>query len=353
MRKTANVRQRPSGTWEVRVYNKATRKHDYYTCRGDRAAAEALYLEKLAELAKGTYRQPKTETLDAYMERWLETHNLRPNTRATYRWSYERHVKDVMGHMRIGAITEEHIEDMARVIMRDGLSASTARGAVAPVLSALRDARIRLHPELPTAVSPEPPALDPEHVSVLLEHYREYPIGPLAVFALFTGLRRSELCGLRWSDIDREHRTVTVLRGRHDKRIEGKQYEGPPKTKRSTRRIALPMIALDALPQPSGEYVFTSSRGPWHPSAVSHAVTAMLQDLGLPGSLHPLRHSQATLLMALGVNPRIVSGRLGHSTVGFTLDVYTRFAPVVDRAAADALDAGLGLKLGSTAEATG
>jgi integrase len=130
----------------------------------------------------------------------------------------------------------------------------------------------------------------------------------------------------------------------------------PPKTARSRRRIILSPQAIAILRShrarqaeqrlslgptwQDGDWVFTRCDGrPMSPDALSHNFAAVARSLGLPGTgLHMLRHSHASLLLLQGVNPKVVSERLGHSTVSITLDIYSHVLPGLQEAAAAAFD---------------
>ena len=129
-----------------------------------------------------------------------------------------------------------------------------------------------------------------------------------------------------------------------------------PKTARGRRRIALDPLTLEALKAHAAKqaderaccdawnetgYIFTTEDGqPLDPHRISKAFERHLHAAALPRiPLHGLRHTYATLALSSGVNPRIVSGRLGHSTVALTLDIYSHVLPQADQDAADRIAA--------------
>ena len=166
-----------------------------------------------------------------------------------------------------------------------------------------------------------------------------------------TGMRRGEALGLGWEDLDMEAGSVTIRRAWIP--VNGVAQFSEPKSRRSRRTIALHAVTLEALKahaarqaDEQGEweeawietgFVFTREDGrPLHPWKVSKAFRCQAKAAMLPHiPLHGLRHTYATLALAAGVNPRIVSGRLGHSTVALTLDVYSHVLPQQDQDAAD------------------
>jgi integrase len=166
-----------------------------------------------------------------------------------------------------------------------------------------------------------------------------------------TGMRRGEALGLRWEDVDMEQGLVSICRALVE--ANGCLYVSEPKTKRGRRTIALDPETLAALAAhaarqadeqtKSGEnwfetgYVFVDEQGhELRPCAASRAFRRLARAACLPRiRLHDLRHTYATLALATGVNPRVVSARLGHSSVAFTLDVYSHVLPQQDREAAE------------------
>ena len=165
-----------------------------------------------------------------------------------------------------------------------------------------------------------------------------------------TGMRRGEALGLAWDDVDMEQGGLTIRRAWIP--VNGVAQFSEPKSRRSRRTIALDPVTVEALKAHAARQAdeqstwredaaeaglaFTRPDGrPLVPWAVSkdfreHGKAALLP----PIPLHGLRHTYATLALATGINPRIVSGRLGHSTVALTLDVYSHVLPQADREAA-------------------
>jgi len=159
-----------------------------------------------------------------------------------------------------------------------------------------------------------------------------------------TGLRRGEALGLRWIDvnIDRGELAVrqTLLL------VSGRIEVSRPKTARGRRVVALDPSTADILAKhrqigPDSELVFSDQDGsPLNPGAVSKRFSKLVRASGLPLiRLHDLRHTHATIALQAGVHPKIVSERLGHSTVAFTLDVYSHMLPRMQAEAAAAVAA--------------
>jgi integrase len=178
--------------------------------------------------------------------------------------------------------------------------------------------------------------------------------GDLYNFAVLTGLRRSEICGLKLEAVDLLARRLSVVSTLQ--RIKGHGLvEGSPKTTRSRRSVALAPETVDLLHGVRGRqiaqsveygplwdntgHVFSRLDGsPTIPDQVTQDFGHLVGKHGLPHlTLHGLRHANATLAMTAGINPKIVSESLGHSTVGLTLDLYSHVTPNMQEEAAQAV----------------
>ena len=157
---------------------------------------------------------------------------------------------------------------------------------------------------------------------------------------LTTGLRKSELVALLWTDVNWKDRTLSVSKQAY--KIDGKMTVMPPKTGNSVRKIALSEELLDMLRQqreafPESEYIFSSpvTREMYHPDSVVNLHKKILKEAGLEHiRFHDLRHTFATLALQNGVDVKTVSAMLGHSSAGFTLATYTHTTTAAQHQAA-------------------
>jgi integrase len=143
---------------------------------------------------------------------------------------------------------------------------------------------------------------------------------------LATGLRRGELLGLKWQDIDWKNGIIKVRR--QVARVNGEIVEAPLKTKNSYRAVTISQQAIEVLREQKRKthdtYVFPSPNGgPLSPDSVNNMLKRVLERAGIPKvRFHDLRHTFATIALQNGVNIKTVSGMLGHFSAGFTLDTY-------------------------------
>jgi Site-specific recombinase XerD len=176
------------------------------------------------------------------------------------------------------------------------------------------------------------------------------------LLALGTGMRRGELLALRWHDVDLDGGTLVVARTVEEAfdKLSAKE----PKTTKSRRRITLPGVVVDALraerteqakktlasqPGESGQnlVLLAPDGDPWWPSNFDRTWRRSKKRQGLTVRFHDLRHTHATQLLKAGVHVKIVSERLGHASVGITLDTYSHCMPALQQEAAEKIDVGL------------
>jgi integrase len=206
----------------------------------------------------------------------------------------------------------------------------------------------------PRAEHREMSTLDEEGVATLFEAVRGTRLEVPVMLAVTTGLRRGELLGLRWRDVDLEKGTLAV-RQSIEQTKDGLAFK-EPKTRRGRRVVALPNVTVEALRRHRSEQakrrlalgspykdqglVLTRLDGrPMDPAETSKAFARVVVKTGLRRvSFHGLRHTHATLLLRSNVHPKIVSERLGHATIGITLDTYSHVVPDMQEAAAKKLD---------------
>lgn len=195
-------------------------------------------------------------------------------------------------------------------------------------------------------------------VARFLEVIRDSLYYPVFYLALYTGMRRSELLGLRWSDVDLFLGQLSIDRGLHVVRG-GDVIFTQPKSTKSRRTVALSPATVLMLRDHKKEvqqrynlfgvvltdqdFVFAHMDGtPLLPNSVSHAWIRLVRIAGVkPISFHGARHTHASLMLKQGIHPKVVQERLGHSTIAITLDTYSHVAPGLQETAARRFDEAL------------
>lgn len=306
----------------------------------------------------------KGQVMDFLIDEWLPSiqHTVRTNTFLSYKGHIRRHVSPFMGSMLLEEIDGPSLNSLYRELLLGSfpggipLSPATVRRVHATLHRAFRDAVRWKRLDYNPADSADPPKSTADGHAEM----QTWTSGQLRSFLTFartttlysmwlvlatTGMRRGEVLGLRWRDIDFDHRVLAVRQGVVD--AGGKLYVAKPKTKKSSRRIALDEVTLTELKrmaaevhgEPKDSFVFPGNAGlPMRPTSVSKMFRKLVEESGLPRiRLHDLRHTSATLALEAGIHPKIVSERLGHSTISFTLDIYSHAVPHMQEEAANQL----------------
>jgi integrase len=329
-------------------------------------AAQTARNEVAAKVDKGTFVAPTKESFAEFLDTWLPRRattgeGLKPTTYSTY----ERYIRNDIGPSALGAmmltdIRTYHINDFLAGLTEAGRGAVTVRRVAAVVQSAMRDAarsrRIEANPatglELPTVTKSKMKIWEPEQVGVFLDTAATHRLGSLFELDMFTGLRRAEIIGLRWEDVDLPARRLTVrnTRVQADKNIVEQE---DTKTEAGRRIVELDDRAVGALIawriKQSAEaeewgdmwantgHVFTYDDGePLKPQYVTRLFDKLRVEAGLSKlTFHGSRHEHASLLIASGADIAIVSKRLGHSNLATTSDLYTHLIGSASRNAAE------------------
>lgn len=333
----------------------------------------------LAEFVVQSSRRPSTvggEMLfrDFCKQEWLPSakRTLAPRTLENYERILDRAVLPTLGGRRLQDITRADVQALidaqATRERRDsrpgGMAAQTTvhvhRTVHRAFVQAIRAGRVDRNPsehiDVPRIVRKEPEVPDVEQTAALLTALEGKRLHLPVLIAATTGLRRGEVLGLRWGDVDLEARTLTVSRSLCKTKESGVIVK-EPKTKRSRRTIVLPSTTVDALldqrraiePAPDDYVVSGCKGGYWGPEQFSTEYCRTVKALGFTYRFHDMRHAHASQLLALGTPVPVVSARLGHSDAATTLRVYAHALPGQDGAAVAALDAALaGVGFGAT-----
>lgn len=361
-----SLRKRSKRSWELCIElgrgANGRRLRKFVAVKGNKAEAQQKLRELLSSLDKGLpIDNPKT-TVQEFLALWYEQYvktNTSPRTQEGYQEKINGYIVPTLGSIRLTKLTPQHVQSLYSQMLAKGLSPRTVLHAHRILREALGHGvkwGILVRNVCDATDPPKPQrkqmtSLDADQVREFLDIALASRYGPLFFLGIYTGLRRSELLGLRWSSIDIQSKTISVTETLQ--RIKGRGLMLlPPKTDRSRRMITLPPSAVAllsglkvkqrderialGLPWQGSDLVFTHLDGrPFDPSTVSHAFADIIRKSGLPHiRLHDLRHTHASLMLKQGVNPKIVSERLGHSSIAITMDVYSHVLPGLQEAAA-------------------
>lgn len=366
-----SLRKRKDGRWEGRYtagHDSETGKSIYKNVLG-RTQAEAREKLKTAIEAAKTIDpvRAKKYTVGEWMDEWFENYakvKVRPSSHQTYRGYIDNHINPNIGKLPLERLTSLELQKFYKKLLTagrverveakgqsKGLSAKTVRNLHQIISSAMKLAReqklIASDPTescaLPKLEHKEMKTLPVEQLASFLREARESGVFELYYLELATGLRRGELLGLKWEDLDLERGELRVRR--QITRINGEVVEAPLKTKNAYRTLPLAQDTVDILKQQKKKvggspWVFPGpTGGPMSPDSVLHMLHRVLKRAGLPRvRFHDLRHTFATLALQNGMDIKTVSGMLGHFSAGFTLDTYAHVTGAAQRQAAKAME---------------
>lgn len=347
---------KPKGLWcgQVSAGRGPEGKLKRYTVYGKTRQEVAAKLADLSmRAARGLLPVPEAITFEEWANLWLDrkAKEVRPKTLYAYRQDIAPMVREI-GHLRLQALRPHHIRAALDQLLEVGLSRRALREALMLTRSALKEAlKVDLIPRNPAEAvelrlpkgTPAAQVLLPEQVPALLAAAREERLYAAFYLILTTGLRRGEVCGLRWEDVDLEGWVLRVRKNRIT--LAGKVLESLPKTERGLRTVHLSQDTVAVLKEwralqeeerkragaawEESGYVFTNPLGlPIHPETLNRVLRRVCDRAGLPRvRVHDLRHTHATLLLRRGVPVEVVSEKLGHSTPAFTLTQYRHVLP--------------------------
>ena len=365
-----SIRKRKDGRWEGRYtagHNLETGKPIYRNVLGK---TQAEVKEKLKTAIQETqsldFSKTGQYTVGQWMDVWYENYakiKVRPSSHQTYKGYIENHIKPNIGDIPLEKLTTLDLQRLYKTLLANGrvdrleskgqpkgLSPKTIRNIHQILSSALKLAQeqriILTNPAegcaLPKVEHREMKTLPVEQLQSFLREAKDSGVFELYYLELATGLRRGELLGLKWEDIDLEHGDLRVRR--QIARINGKVVEAPLKTKNAYRTLPLAEDTISILNEQkkkvgSSPWVFPSATGgPISPDSVLHMLHRVLKRAGLPQvRFHDLRHTFATLALQNGVDIKTVSGMLGHFSAGFTLDTYAHVTTSAQKAAANTM----------------
>jgi integrase len=350
--------QRKDGRWvaQVRLEN-GKKKQTYHKTEKE---AKVALRKMLHELEQGTLATGPQQTLKVYLEQWVEQayrlRTIRVSTYYNYRGIIRKHVIPLLGYVQLQKLTAQQVRTFYAKKLEEGLSPGRVGIFHAMLHKALADAvkdnliarNVCDLVKRPKYQRHEMQPLTPEQAKQLLQATREHKLEALLTVVVVTGMRRGELLGLHWRDIDFQAGCLYV---RYTAGPVGKLgvVESEPKTQRGKRKIMLPAFVVKALEEhkqrqqeireqagdlwEEHDLVFCNQYGNYlSTSTLQVTFKRLLKSAGLPNvRFHDLRHSAATILLGMNVNPKIVQELLGHSTISMTLDIYSHVLPTMQQ----------------------
>jgi integrase len=350
------------------------RRSRFVSFKGTKKAAKIELARLITEHAAGNSVDPSKATVGEFLTAWLNDwakQNVSPQTFQQYEMIVRRYLVPRIGNMPIQKLRPQHLQSLYAGLGRDGgvngapLSART----IAHVHKVLRRAlglaqtwsTISSSPAMTVSPPPVPHSevqiLTEEQIAVLLKATEGQELRPLITFLLGTGARRAEALALTWKDVDLDRGVVTISASLEQIRADQIRRK-EPKTRAGRRLVTLSpwliaelrahkvrqqeqRLALGLGRMPDDYPVFALWDGSWRtPNSVTMAWGRLADELGFPAvTLHALRHTHVSQLIASGTDVLTVSRRIGHANPAITLKVYSHLFGNTDQAAADAAEA--------------
>jgi len=372
-----HIRKTGKASWELkfdlgRDPTTGKRSTKFVSFKGTRKAAETELTRLLNHRDQGTFVEQGKQTVGEFLLHWLKVdvdRRLAGRTATRHRGIVEKNIMPRLGNVPIRSLTAAHIEAFEAELQREGWAKGQAERACEtnPGKRGLSAQTVlHIHRTLSQALGhavrtgalyrnpaqlvrpPRPPQREililskPEIVAVL-NAARDTDLYLPVLVGLCTGIRRSELLGLRWSDVDFDAMFLAVNQAME--RVRKVTTFKPPKTRTSRRTISLPAACVDALRAHKARQseqrlaqglgrdpqtlVFARPDGsPWDADSLSKTFSKLIKAAKVtPITLHGLRHTHISHLLMDGVHLKVVSERAGHSSVNVTMLVYAAFLP--------------------------
>lgn len=357
------IRERSDGRWEARATIGVTEK--------GRSKSVSVYGKTRDEVAKklttilskfnvGKYVDPTKNLTSEYLKEWLEHHHsLEQNTRNTYENYIRANINPYLGNTKLVALTPLSLEVWIRTLVKAGKGARVVEYSYTILKAALKRAVdwgiLESNPlervKRPPKSQIKRQVWTPEQAKTFLEIAKDHKFHALYLLLILCGLRRGEVLGLRWSDIDfpnsriQIQQTLIFLNG-------VRTFKPTPKTRAGERGFKLPSDVLEALKIRQGDYILERDAAgtkwqdnnlvfPYHDGTglpEAH-LRRMHTDLCAAAGVHritphEMRHTYTSLALLRKVDIKEVSRRLGHARIQTTLDIYQHLYPEQDDAAA-------------------
>jgi integrase len=376
-----HIRERSPGKWAIVLDvgepdpKTGKKKRKWHSFTGTKRQAQSECARLIAELEAGSYIEPSKQTVGEFLAEWLQfvKPSVSPKTHERYKEICEKNIGPVLGETVLSKLRTDKVDAAFSKALTEGRRQST--GGLSPrtvhhmrrvFIKALNQAvtwdRLQKNPALATTAPKvertKMLAYDADQTAVLIEAFRPTRMFVPMMLAVMCGLRRGEILALRWKHVELgDNRRMISVRESAEQTKDSVRYKEPKAGK--SRTVALSTMMLTELkahrarqaeeqlrigirPDEDSFVVAQADGRPLKPVSLTHEWTRLLAKTTLPRiRFHDLRHTHATQMLAAGVHPKIASERLGHSTIGITLDLYSHVMPGMQADAAEQVDAAL------------
>lgn len=369
---TGSIRERKHKVWQITIELPkdpitGKRNRRYRTVEGTKKEAERAMHEFITELEKGYYVANSNISITEWVQTWLEVYiipNVSPTTLSRYQGMIKRYIDPVIGNIPVQQLNTLAVQSWVnglKISPSSGkeMSAATIKHAYHVLKGAMDKAVlagiIYRSPctgiMLPKGQKKQAVIYDEKQIRQLLDAASGTEMELVIDMELCLGLRRGELLGLEWDDIDWEHNQVKIIRNRVV--VDGKSVVKEPKTATSVRTLDVPVPLMQKLRKhkmqrlsnklrlgqayTATNYIIVHPDGkPIYPEYLSQMLTKLQDKANLPKCrFHDLRHLCASIMLLQGVNVKVAQERLGHKDISTTMNIYSHVLPSSAKEAAD------------------
>lgn len=353
-----SIIRRSDGRWQARYEVNGKRKYLYGKIRSE---VSVKLREALSEVTHGLIYDDKNLTLKQHLHAWLNNSkkSVRIGTFERYEQIVCKHLMPELGGIKLKNLSPMMVQDLYQTKL-EALSPRTVRYIHVTLHKSLEQAvkwnliskNVTDLVDPPKIIKEEIRPLNVEEVRILFDTVSGHPLEAIYILAVTAGLRRGEILGLYWQDVDLNTGSLQVKRSLSFTK-EGPIFV-PPKTAKGKRSISLSKICVEALRKLktsqektkenwTADYslVFPNDLG--EPRRSRNVLNTSFKRIKKKGNLpdirfHDLRHTCATLLLTKGVHPKIVQELLGHSSISITLDTYSHCVPNMQEKVVEAME---------------
>ena len=376
-----HLRERSPGKWAIVLDvgepdpKTGKKKRKWHSFTGTKRQAQNECSRLITELATGNYIEPTKQTVAQFLDEWLTfiKPSVSAKTHERYAELMQKGMAPLLGDVTLSKLKTDRIDaafgtalNSGRRDGKGGLSPRTVHHMRRVLIKALNQAvtwdRLSKNP----AAATTPPkverqkmlAYDTEQTVALIEAMRPTRMFIPTLLAVMCGLRRGEILALRWRHVELgdNHRTIAVVQSAEQTK-EGVRYKEPKsgrarvvalsstvlaELKAHRARQAEEQLKLGLRPDADSFVVAQIDGSPIQPRSLTHEWVRLISKTDLPRiRFHDLRHTHASQMLSAGVHPKVASERLGHSSIGITLDLYSHVMPGMQADAAEQVDAAL------------
>jgi len=374
-----HIRERSPGRWAIvlDIQDPATgkRRRKWHSFAGTKRQAQDECARLVTQMKFGNYVEPTKQTLAQFLDEWLEFigPSIAPRTHERYAEICRKNIIPQLGALTLAGLKTDRIDagftkalTEGRRDGKGGLSPRTVHHMRRVLIKALNQAvtweRLTRNPAIGTTTPKverrKMLAYDAAQTAELLAAMKPTRMFVPVLLAVMCGLRRGEIAALRWRNVELGDnlRQMSIVESAEQTKV-GVRYKEPKSGRARTvalsstvlaelkahrARQAEELLKLGHRPDDDDFVVAQADGRPIQPQSLTHEWFRILGQTKLPRiRFHDLRHTHATQMLASGVHPKVASERLGHSTIGITLDLYSHVMPGMQADAAEQVDAAI------------